>query len=407
MLSRAHVLPFTRERDGALEVSFLAPDEGGRVVAYLDRLCRLVRRLERRPRRTVAEALRRQDRRVRDARRLAGVAKALLDACEFQPPPGAARAPEVRAALFRARGALWPPTPGDARSPYQAAAAELGIPPAEVDRLLYADAPAARILTRAPALDGPALLARYNLELARAVLLDATTMTLTARGGWRAIFRAVKLARLMYRIERAGARRYRVELTGPAAPFITRPQRYGARFARVVPALTRAPGWRLDAVIAQGERRLTYTLDGSAPIARPRRRGRPPRYDSRWERDLARDFAEKLGEARGGWTLEREATPVPAGGELLLPDFTLRHRDGREALVEIVGFWTPEYLETKLRKVAAAGLDHLILVLYRGLAAGAGAAGAAASAGAVIWFKDRPRIAPVMEVAERVGRRVG
>src|SRR5690606_40379246 len=45
MLSRAHVLPFTRERDGALEVSFLAPDEGGRVVAYLDRLCRLVRRL--------------------------------------------------------------------------------------------------------------------------------------------------------------------------------------------------------------------------------------------------------------------------------------------------------------------------------------------------------------------------
>src|SRR5690606_12972517 len=171
---------------------------------------------------------------------------------------------------------------------------------------------------RAPARAGPALRARYRLARARAVLLDATTMTRTARGGWRAIFRAVKLARLMYRIERAGARRYRVELTGPAAPFITRPQRYGARFARVVPALTRAPGWRLDAVIAQGERRLTYTLDGSAPIARPRRRGRPPRYDSRWERDLARDFAEKLGEARGGWTLEREATPVPAGGELLL-----------------------------------------------------------------------------------------
>src|SRR5690606_12972516 len=105
MLSRAHVLPFTRERDGALEVSFLAPDEGGRVVAYLDRLCRLVRRLERRPRRTVAEALRRQDRRVRDARRLAGVAKALLDACELQPPPGAARA---RARGPRAARALPP-----------------------------------------------------------------------------------------------------------------------------------------------------------------------------------------------------------------------------------------------------------------------------------------------------------
>lgn len=127
----------------------------------------------------------------------------------------------------------------------------------------------------------------------------------------------------------------------------------------------------------------------------------------RWRSRARRGLSEKIGEARGGWTLAREATPVPAGYELLLPDFTLRHADGREALVEIVGFWTPEYLETKLRKVAAAGLDHLILVLYRGLAAGAGAAGAAASAGAVIWFKDRPRIAPVMEVAERVGRRVG
>jgi len=316
MLARAHVLPFTRERDGALDVSFLAEDEDGRVVAYLDRLCRLARRLEGRPRRTVAEALRRQERRVRDARRLAGVAKALLDACEFQPPAGAARALEVRSALFRARGVLWPPTPGDARAPYEAAAAELCITPDEVDRLLYADAPAARILTRAPALDGTGLLARYNLELARAVLLDATTMTLTARGGWRAIFRAVKLARLMYRIERAGARRYRVELTGPAAPFIARPQRYGARFARVVPALTRAPGWRLDATLARDDQRLTYALDGSAPIARPRRRGRPPRYDSRWERDLARDFAEKLGQERGGWTLAREATPVPAGDEL-------------------------------------------------------------------------------------------
>jgi hypothetical protein len=57
--------------------------------------------------------------------------------------------------------------------------------------------------------------------------------------------------------------------------------------------------------------------------------------------------------------------------ELFLPDFTLRHGDGREALVEVVGFWAPEYLERKLRKVAAAGLGNLILVVYQGLAAGA------------------------------------
>jgi hypothetical protein len=52
----------------------------------LDRFCRLVRRLEGRPRVTVVEALRRQERRVRDSARLAGIAKTLLDLSEFVPP---------------------------------------------------------------------------------------------------------------------------------------------------------------------------------------------------------------------------------------------------------------------------------------------------------------------------------
>src|SRR6185503_3823253 len=63
---------------------------------------------------------------------------------------------------------------------------------------LYADSPSARVLRRAPRLSGRSLLARYNVELARGVLLDAESLTVTARGGWRDIFRAVKAARLMY-----------------------------------------------------------------------------------------------------------------------------------------------------------------------------------------------------------------
>jgi len=39
----------------------------------------------------------------------------------------------------------------------------------------------------------------------------------------------------------------------------------------------------------------------------------------------------------------------------------LRHADVREALVETVGFWTPEYLEAKARKIATAGLASLTL----------------------------------------------
>jgi predicted nuclease of restriction endonuclease-like RecB superfamily len=398
MLQSPHVQPFLRTREEEIRVAFLSDPEG-RVAMLLERLCRLVRRLEGRSRAEVVEALRRQERRVRDVRRLAGISKTLLDLCDFQPPPGAERAGEAREALFRARGVCWPPLPGDERLPYERAAAALGTTAEEVERLLYADDLRARILVRAPAIDGRTLLERYNLELARAVLLDAARVTLEARGGWRGIFRAVKLARLMYRIERAG-RGYRVELTGPAAPFLVRPQRYGVRFARVVPALTRAPRWSLEAAVLHRGRQLTFRMDArTLPAAPPH--GRRRSYDSRWERALAADFAARLREERRGWSLHREATPLAVGGEIFLPDFTLRHADGREALVEILGFWTPEYLETKLRKIAAAGLENLILVVYRGLAVGAVEE---VASGPVLSFANRPRIEEVLREAERVGR---
>ncbi len=420
MLRRTHVLPFTTEADGRITVLFL-DDPDGRVTGFLDRLCRLMRRLEGRPRSAVLEALRRQERRVRDARRLAGLSKTLLDAARFAPDPLAGRAPEVREAVFLARGRRWPPVPGDEDVPYREAARYLAdradpgrdsITADQAREALYADRPGRWRLARAPRWGGRRLLHRYNLELARAVLLDAVEMTVTARGGWGDIFRAIKLGRLMYRIERLDAS-YRVTLTGPAAPFVTGTRRYGVRFARVVPAVTRAPGWRIDAVIEREGRRPDYTLEAGGPL---RTRARRARYDSAWERGLAAEFEEKIGARRGGWSLAREDTPVPAGDDVFLPDFTFRHDDGRQALVEIVGFWTPEYLEAKLDKIRRAGLDNLVLVVYRGLAAGADASSTSPDQGAdpddpaagwpghVLWFARKPRIGAVMEAVEQAAR---
>lgn len=407
MLKRTHVEPFLRVRGDRIELEYLA-DESGRVVPFLDRLCRLTRRLEGWPRVAVAEALRRQERHVRDAARLSGLSRALLDACVFKAPEGAERAEEVRAALFGARGKRWPPVPGDRSWLLREAAVSLDVDVEDVDRLLYADAPGAQVLVRAPAWDGRTLLAHYNLELARAVLLDASRLELKVRGGWRDIFRAVKSGRVMHELHREG-RSYRMEITGPAAQFVVRPARYGARLARVIPALSRSPAWRLEADIVRDGRRFLFTARGSprarggdAPVGSEPRRAR---YDSGWERSLAAEFRKRVGKERDGWSVHRESTPVRAGGELFLPDFTFRHEDGREALVEIVGFWTPEYLESKVRKVAAAGLENLVLVVYRGLAVGGGAdvLEGAVGEGRVVWFSERPRAGEVMRAVERWG----
>jgi predicted nuclease of restriction endonuclease-like RecB superfamily len=316
MLQRPQVLPFVREVGGPsgprLEVDFLLDPGDGRVLAFLDRLLRLLRRLEGAPLRTVNEALRRQERRVRDARRLSGIARTLLGMSRFEPPPGADRAAEFREALFQARGRRWPPLPGDEDLPYQEAAEALALPPAlrrDLRHLTRADHPGERVLRRAPRVDAAALLDRYNLELARGVLLDASTVTVRARGGWKELVRAAKLARLMYRLVPEGSpgrgrrRAYRLELTGPAAPFLAHPRRYGARFASIVPALTRAPSWSLEARVQRGERWVSYRLEAGAPVGK----GRRARYDSRWEAELARGLRLAVEEAgAGGW-------PAPSG----------------------------------------------------------------------------------------------
>jgi len=407
LLTRAQVDPFVRSHGGVLRVQYLA-DPNGRIVPFLDRLLRLVRRLGGRSLETVSEALRRQERHVRDASRLAGISRALIEWCDFDLPPGAAQLEAARTQVFAARGQHWPPVPGDALLPYADAAASIGMDAAALQRTLYDDRPAARRLRRVPEGDGRALLARYNLELARGVLRDATRVTLHTRGGWRDVFRAVKAAGLMHELVREGTR-YRLVLTGPAAAFLVRPARYGVRFARVLPVLARSPGWRVDADVLRNGQPCRLQLRGraraaatAAPVGgEPRRE----RYDSAWERRFVRDFRASSWAKSSGWKLSRERSPLSAGGAVFLPDFTLRHDDGREAAVELVGFWTPEYLTSKVAKVRAAGDVPLVLVVAKALAVGDSATALHEVGGErILWCGQHPRVGDVMRYVERVAR---
>lgn len=61
------------------------------------------------------------------------------------------------------------------------------------------------------------------------------------------------------------------------------------------------------------------------------------------------------------WELVLEPAAVEAEGSLIFPDFALVHRHDPERrwLLEIAGFWTPGYLETKLARLRAAGLTPI------------------------------------------------
>ncbi|MBI3108242.1 MAG: DUF790 family protein, partial [Candidatus Rokubacteria bacterium] len=87
----------------------------------------------------------------------------------------------------------------------------------------------------------------------------------------------------------------------------------------------------------------------------------PRRYDSRLEEHFARDFRRLAPE----WDVVREPEPVPVGSTLIFPDFALQHRTdaARRWLLEIVGFWTPDYVANKLALYRRARLTNLILCL--------------------------------------------
>ena len=71
--------------------------------------------------------------------------------------------------------------------------------------------------------------------------------------------------------------------------------------------------------------------------------------DAEFDSAVEADFAAKWGdEPREGWRLKREAEILHAGQKTFIPDFVLEHTSGRRVLLEIVGFWTPEYLERRV-----------------------------------------------------------
>jgi predicted nuclease of restriction endonuclease-like RecB superfamily len=161
---------------------------------------------------------------------------------------------------------------------------------------------------------------------------------------------------------------YRFVLDGPSS-VLRRTRAYGVDFARFLAALVRLGDWRLQAEIElrKGWRPLSFTVTAEDGLGAGL--GAPPEFDSSLEAAIARKF----GRERAGWRLVREGAVIEAGTSLLVPDFVFCHEDGTEVALEIVGYWTPEYLADKLGKLAAVRGVNLVVAVPRHLAARAGA----------------------------------
>jgi len=222
--------------------------------------------------------------------------------------------------------------------------------------------------------------------------------------------------------EAEGLKGAHLHLDGPASLFRLS-ERYGNSFAKLFPTLLRSKGWRLKAGILhkgfQGKRILEFTLDSSEKAFKPSSEAirysealfsglqveeAKERYESGKREEIRRDKIGKRaekgitegeetefteGEAEiqetdaeeaiydstleqafgslslGSWKIKREPTILKAGKFAFVPDFSLQ-RDNMRVYLEIVGFWTPEYLENKVKKLKEVK-EPLILLIDRKL----------------------------------------
>ena len=315
---------------------------------------------------TLREALRDLERDSGDFKLVRGFAK-LLEREATVETRATLDPQRARRAAFEAGERAGVVTEAEREEALAGAAGALDATPEAVAASLYADLEDRQVLAGLDRVWEPAALVdQYNLSLAQTALFDATEVRVRSSDP-RRVISAVKRLRLLYEVRRLPeAERRRVAdtdrevvVTGPDALFRST-RRYGTRFARLLRSVAGTREWELRATVDDRgtERELVLTeADVSVPDA-------DPVTDVSYDSGVEADFAARFGSLGLDWALVREPDAVAAGEHVVIPDFAFDYRHGDfRVYFEVMGFWTPEYVEKKLTRLdAVEGVELLVAV---------------------------------------------
>lgn len=275
--------------------------------------------------------------------------------------------------------------------------------PEQIRTGLYADLAENRIMTRFDPPSPEALLHRYNLSQVQGVFYRASHLTLNAHrnvpGEYKLLFRYLKLFQLMAYIEGDADHGFTITVDGPASLF-NPSTRYGLAIAKLIPALLHVTKWSLSATLQTRDfytnnwKTGRFTLNSECALVSHYPPGKP--YDSM----LEAAFVDRWNATKTEWVLEREVDLIPIPGSVMIPDFRLVHPDGRVFLLEIVGYWRPEYLQKKFFQVRRAQSDNLILAISERLNLEKAGVKMNDVPARVVWFKDKLIPKEVLKVME-------
>lgn len=270
-------------------------------------------------------------------------------------------------------------------------AGELGLTPERLAASLYSDLRENQIVRNVDrTVTAEQLIERYNTQLAQAMLFRATRMIADVFDNYRQVLTHIKLARVMHAIQpHEGG--YRISIDGPLSLFVN-VERYGIAMAHVLPALLKCQRWRMAAKVNVGGEEKLFRLSPRNGLKSHYRD--EPKFDSSPEEAFFNKFSRNK---KCKWRIEREGSVLDLKETVLIPDFKFTHEDGRVAHLEIVGFWTPEYLEKKLDKLSRVREANVIVAVPDSLACSRDR-----FTGKVIRYKARLLIKDVLPALEEI-----
>jgi len=258
------------------------------------------------------------------------------------------------------------------------------------------------------------LVAWYNISILQTVLFNCVKLEFSVYGGfnWKKILRKIKQLGLMYflynesnlklasnnqtknqdmLLESNNNKRIICTVDGPLS-IVRLTDRYGMAMAKLIPLIIFTDRWSIDATILRKSMKgikKTYNFrlsnrdkdlpifdashiashahlqsEADSEIGLPFNKYIMDNFDS----NVEKKFMDKFLKFSTDWQLAREPDPlILSDGKAFIPDFVIE-KYGVKVYLEIVGFWTRDYLKRKLDKikdlttnpVTAEGTDLLI-----------------------------------------------
>src|SRR5919197_4548354 len=273
----------------------------------------------------------------------------------------------------------------------------------DLEENMWSDLDENMVLEQFETLSQEQLIAWYNLSLMQTLLFNCTKLEFRVHGGsnWKRVLRNVKRLGLMYNLPYQKQPKINSQLdgNGSSATIIAADRyaaieenstvincsvdgplsifkltdRYGTSIAKLLPSIISAEAWTIKAWIVRktlsyGKKMYEFQISNEESptlIREPYRDIGKKNSDRKedfsnfnptfgsvyYDSGVEEKFATKFEQSANGWKLIREPDPlIVSNGKALIPDFMFE-KYGRRIYLEIVGFWTKEYLNKKLQKI--------------------------------------------------------